>query len=120
MVDIRVVEARALGRWWIAFRDSDRWQIGVYCPENCSREDVRMLERHDAPELFVLLRGSIVLVVEEGGVVREVPMEPGKLYVVEEWHNAYRPGGCEGVALVVERPGVRTEFKEVRLGGGSR
>jgi len=103
------------GRWEVVFRDSDRWQVGVYVPEYTSIGDVVVLEKHDAPELFYLVKGSIVLVLSSDlRGVREVVMEPGRLYVVDEWHNAYRPNGVEGVALVVERTGVRTEYARIR------
>jgi len=65
----------------------------------------------------MLVRGSVVLVIEENGELKEVPLEYGKLYIVEEWHNAYRPCGKEGIALVVERPYIKTEFKEVQVPG---
>ena len=40
----------------------------------------------------------------------EVPMKEGVIYIVDEWHNAYRPGNVEGIALVIERVGVKTEY----------
>jgi len=103
------------GRWEVVFRDSDRWQVGVYVPEYTSIGEVVMLEKHDAPELFYLVKGSIVLVLSSDlREIREVAMEPGRLYVVDEWHNAYRPNGVEGVVLVVERAGVKTEYARIR------
>ncbi len=100
------------GRWRVLFTDDGRWRLGVYRPENESLGDIEFLERHDVPELFYLVRGRVVLVVSGDGVgFEEVELEPGYAYVVTEWHNAYRPGGCEGVALVVEASGVRTEYR---------
>ncbi|ABL77425.1 cupin domain-containing protein [Thermofilum pendens] len=112
---MKVLDARLYGeRWTVAYRENDKWQVGIYIPENASLREVTVLEKHDRPELFVLLEGEITLVVsEDGSELREVKMEPGKLYVVDEWHNAYRPGGRRGVALVVEAPGVETEYMEV-------
>ena len=40
-------------------------------------------------------------------------MEEGKIYIVEEWYNAYRPDGCEGVALVIERMDIKTEYVKI-------
>lgn len=117
MSPIKVIDVRTEERWKVVFREGEKWQVGLYSPENTSLEEIKTLEKHDAPELFMLVRGSMVLVVEEDGNLREVPLEYGKLYIVEEWHNAYRPGGKEGVALVVERPDIKTEFKEVRALG---
>ncbi len=114
---MRVIRPEAGERWRVVFRDRDRWQVGIYVPENASAEEVAVLERHTCPELFLLLEGRVVLVVsEDGSSTREVEMEPGKLYVVEEWHNAYRPGGGKGVALVVEAPDVQTEYASLKPG----
>ena len=41
-------------------------------------------------------------------------MEPGKIYIVDEWHNAYRPNGVEGIALVIEKPDIKTEYAEIK------
>lgn len=108
---MKVISPDARERWRVIFRDRDRWQAGIYVPENTSADEVLVLEKHSGPELFLLLEGRVVLVLSEDGVnVREVEMEPGKLYVVEEWHNAYRPGGEKGVVLVIEEPNIETEY----------
>ena len=100
-------------RWKVVFRDAGKWILGIYIPEITSREEVKVLERHNAPELFVLVKGKVTLVVANGNVIKEVKMELGKPYVVTGWHNAYRPEGSEGVVLVVERDAVKTEFRRV-------
>jgi len=112
---IEIINVESRERWRVVFKESDKWQVGLYVPENRSLQEVKILEKHDAPELFMLMHGSIVLVLEENGEIKEVPLEYGKLYIVEEWHNAYRPQGKEGIALVVERPSIKTEFKNVSL-----
>jgi len=115
VLDTRIIDVAPRSRWEVVFRDSDRWQVGVYVPEYTSIRDVEVMEKHDAPELFYLVKGSIVLVLSNDlREIREVVMEPGRLYVIDEWHNAYRPNGVEGVALVVERTGVRTEYARIR------
>ena len=101
-------------RWEIIFEENSRWRCGVYVPEHSARSEVKYLERHDAPELFLLIRGRIVLLLsKDGRSIVEKPMEEGKIYIVEEWHNAYRPGGCEGVALVIERMDIKTEYVKI-------
>lgn len=107
IIDCRVYESR----WNIVFSDQGSWRAGIYVPENSSRKEIRSLEKHDKPELFVLLEGEIVLVLSQDGLnVLEVPMEPGKIYVVEEWHNAYSPRGSRGKALVIEAEDIKTEY----------
>jgi hypothetical protein len=114
--DIMVIKVslESRKRWDIIFRDEGRWLCGLYVPEHTSREQVKRLERHEGPELFYLVKGRIVLVLSSDGKnVIEVLMEKGMVYVVEEWHNAFRPDGVEGVSLVVERADVRTEFLNI-------
>ncbi len=94
-------------RWKVIVKDEGFWAVGLYRPENESLEDVKELEKHDCPELFVLLEGDITLVLSEGKGLKELKIEKGKAYLVTEWHNAYG----KGLALVVERDGVKTEFK---------
>jgi len=93
-------------RWRVLFREG-KWLVGLYVPENRKREEVTKLERHDHPELFYLVGGKVKLVLESEGKVMEVPLRKDSAVVVEEWHNAYG----KGRVLVVEREGVKTEFK---------
>ena len=34
-------------------------------------------------------------------------------YIVDEWHNAYRPNGETGIALVIEKTDIKTEYGEI-------
>ncbi|NAZ24724.1 MAG: hypothetical protein GU357_03020 [Thermofilum sp.] len=116
---MKVIEANSKERWQVVFREENKWQVGIYIPENTSLEEVAVLEKHNRPELFFLVKGEIVLVLSrDGSRIEEVKMLPGKIYVVDEWHNAYRPYGREGVALVVEAPDIQTEY--IQLGSKCR
>ncbi len=84
-------------------------------PENTSLREISYLEKHDKPELFYLIKGKIILVIsKDGKTVEEVEMDKGKIYIVNEWHNAYRPMGCEGIALVVEAPDIETIYRRLK------
>jgi len=97
-------------RWDVVYETSN-WRVGIYVPENTSINDVNYLEKHDKPELFYLVKGKIVLVLSsDGKEIKEVEMEKDKIYIVTEWHNAYRPDGAEGIALVIEAPDINTEY----------
>ena len=99
-------------RWKVHFKDEGNWLLGVWIPEFSSREEVSYLERHEKPELFLLLKGKIVMLLSEDGKnIKEVELESGKPLVVYGWHNGYRVG--EGEALVVEWDGNTTEYLEV-------
>jgi len=86
----------------------------IYFPEYMSRKQIDVLEKPDAPELFYLVSGRIVLVLSNDlKEIREVEMEPGEIYIVNEWHNAYRPNGEKGVAIVIEKINIKTEFAKL-------
>ena len=100
-------------RWQVLCGDRDHWRVGVYMPSESTRAEVVELERHDCPELFLLLSGSLTLVISENGRVRELPLEPGKPVLVTAPHAGYCPGGpSTGAALVVERDSFDTEYRE--------
>ena len=97
-------------RWRVLFRESDRWLAGLYIPENRTREDVKVLEKHNASELFMLLDGNVTLVLKsDRGKARNVPLRKNELVIVDEWHNGYG----RGKALVIERSTNRTESMEL-------
>ena len=100
------------GRWRVVFKEG-RWLCGFYRPEFRRREEIIKLEKHNAPELFLLLEGKITLVIkEEGRRIKEIEMKKGEIIVLDCWHNAYSRDG-RGVALVVEREDIETEFMKI-------
>ncbi|MBM4371936.1 MAG: hypothetical protein FJ098_09795, partial [Deltaproteobacteria bacterium] len=73
----------------------------------------RELERHDCPELFLLLEGSLTLVLACDGELRDVALEPGRPILVEAPHGGYCPDGpYTGAALVIERDAFNTEYRD--------
>lgn len=112
---MKTIELSSRQRWRVVFKCNKYWQVGIYVPEYTSRNQIKVLEKHDSPELFYLVKGRIVLVLSSDlKELREVEMEPGKIYIVDEWHNAYRPNGVEGIALVIEKPDIKTEYAEIK------
>lgn len=100
-------------RWQVLCGDTAHWRVGLYAPELASREQVTELERHDCPELFLLLSGRLTLVLSTGGgKAREVALEIGKPVLVTSPHNGYCPDGAHtGRALVIERDQFHTEYR---------
>lgn len=103
--------------WQVVCGDTGRWRAGVASPALSRRDQVLELERHDCPELFVLLWGRMVLVLadpEAEGGVREVELQPGRPVLVEAPHNGYCPEGPHtGAAFVVERDSFDTEYRQI-------
>jgi hypothetical protein len=100
--------------WQVLCGDAGHWRLGVYSPGATSAADCTELERHDCPELFLLLSGRLTLVLGDGaGGTREVPLEAGRPVLVESPHDGFCPDGPHtGSALVVERDSFDTEYRE--------
>ncbi len=101
--------------WQVLAGDRDHWRVGLYSPRHTSAAEVRELETHDCPELFVLLSGSITLVLGEEAGLRELPLLPGQPVLVSAPHDGFCPAGPgTGVALVVERDSFDTCYWPAR------
>jgi len=102
--------------WRVIAGDTGHWRAGLYSPENTSAAQCRELERHDCPELFFLLSGRIVLLLEDAdGATREVELAAGRGILVTSPHNGFCPDGPHtGLALVVERDEFDTVYHERR------
>jgi hypothetical protein len=102
-------------RWQVLCGDAGHWRLGIYSPAETSAADLVELERHDCPELFLLLDGELTLLVaevSEGGRTRELPLVPGRPVLVTAPHGGFCPRGPHsGRALVVERDAFDTEYR---------
>jgi len=88
--------------WQVLCGDEAHWRLGFYSPAESSRDAIRELETHDCPELFLLQRGELTLVLNDGGQIRELPLSPGRPVLVTAAHAGYCPRGPHtGIALVV-------------------
>ncbi len=107
-----LLEIRQAERWQVLCGDSDHWRLGVYSPPEDSANQCAELERHDCPELFLLLSGNVTLLLSENGGLRELPLEPGRPCLVTAPHAGFCPDGPHtGQALVVERDSFDTEYR---------
>ncbi len=99
-------------RWSVVCGDPGHWRVGVYSPGESNAEEIDELERHDCPELFVLLRGQLSLMLADGDQVRTLALEPGVPVLVTSPHAGFCPNGPHtGTALVVERDAFDTEYR---------
>ncbi len=115
MKDLEVIPVESKERWRVIYKENEKWQCGIYIPENKSLNEIKFVERHNAPELFMLIKGNVTLViVDEEGNLKEIPMKPEEIYIIATWHNAYRPNGKEGIVLVIERPDIKTEYMSLK------
>lgn len=101
-------------RWQVMCGDAGHWRVGVYSPGEARLADCGELERHDCPELFLLMSGRVTLVLSDGaGGVRELPLAPGQPVLVEAPHTAYCPDGPHtGTCFVVERDSFDTWYRQ--------
>ncbi|MGQ9515435.1 MAG: hypothetical protein ACUVTL_10400 [Thermoproteota archaeon] len=100
--------------WKVIARDSSSWACGIYTPKNRSIDDVKFLEKHDCPELFYLLKGSVKLVVMRRDRKEIIPLTKKKAIVVNTWHNGFSDSKRNGAALVVERGKVSTRYMRLK------
>lgn len=100
--------------WQVLCGDTGHWRVGMYSPAASSAAELAELERHDCPELFLLIRGQVTLLVAEGAATREIVLEPGKPVLIEAPHSGFCPGGPHtGQAFVVERDSFDTFYRTV-------
>ena len=99
-------------RWQVLCGDTDHWRAGVYSPPEASRDEIDELERHDCPELFLLLSGRLRLVCYRDGTEAEIELLPMQPALIRAPHAGYCPDGPHtGTAFVVERDVLSTEYR---------
>jgi len=99
--------------WQVLCGDRGHWRAGIYSPSERSAEECIELEKHNCPELFVLLEGKLTLLIAKDRQLIELPLEPGKPVLVQSPHSGFCPDGPHtGRALVVERDEFDTEYSE--------
>jgi hypothetical protein len=98
--------------WHVVCGDADHWRVGYYSPQATPPAQLPEFEKHTCPELFVLQKGRLTLLLAEGGTVREFPLELNVPVLVTAPHSGFCPDGPHtGVALVVERDQFATEYR---------
>ena len=98
--------------WQVLCGDKGHWRTGIYSPEADSIDAVNKLEKHNCPELFLLLSGEISIVVKKNNKLEIIKLEPLRPILVDTWHNGFCPNGKHtGMALVVERDEFTTQYQ---------
>ena len=96
-------------RWHVPFQDTGSWRTGIYRPEFNSSDEIKVLEKHTCPELFVCMKGRMGLLIKDGSREELVEMEPNQAIFVTGSHNGFAIDP-EGFFLVVERTSFSTEY----------
>lgn len=100
-------------RWQVMCGDEANWRVGVYSPGETCPADIAELEKHDCPELFLLLSGRVTLLLAKDGRLQELPLDPGRPVLVDAPHCGFCPDGPHtGQAFVVERDRFDTEYRK--------
>jgi hypothetical protein len=109
----RGLSARAKKEWQVLCGDKSHWRVGSYSPPQRNATAVKFLEKHTCVELFLLLSGSVTLIIDDGSGEYELPLEPMKPVMVAGWHAGFCPDGAfAGTALVVERDRFSTIYRD--------
>ena len=103
-------------RWKIIAQDPGQWRIGIYRPEYGNESDIKELEKHSCPELFICAEGAMGLVIRsaEGETIRI--MQPGDAAMVYDHHNGFCASDT-GYFIVAERTSFSTDFIDRTSGG---
>ncbi len=96
-------------KWRVLFQDPGFWRVGIYRPEHTSPADIKILERHTCPELFICVGGRAGLLIIENGVEEILEMNNGDAFLAEGLHNGFSIDG-KGFFIVVERTRFITEY----------
>lgn len=109
-----LLQPRAGQVWQVVCGDAEHWRAGIYSPSACEPGQIEELERHDCPELFLLLKGRLSLLIADGQSVRELELKEGEPVLVCSPHSGFCPDGPHtGSAFVVERDSFDTEYRKV-------
>ena len=109
---IKKISLKTKKRWKVVFRDKNKWLSGLYSPEFTKAGEIKKFEKHSGPELFLLLEGRMTLVLLTPKGREEIPLKKGEAVIVDTYHNAYRPRGAKGLALVIEKDNISTQWKK--------
>lgn len=102
-------------RWQVICGDSGHWRCGIYSPEFQSEGEIVKLEKHDCPELFLLIDGEMSLLIAEDENKKIVVLEKMKPILVSGWHSGFCPNGkFTGKAFVIERDQFITEYMTLK------
>lgn len=102
-------------RWQVCCGDKKHYRIGFYSPEYTKKGDIKILEKHDCPEFFMLIKGRLsLLIIDNKGREKVINLKPLKPIFVEGWHNGFCPDGkFTGLSIVVERDEFTTVYKSI-------
>lgn len=109
----RLLNIKPKKRWQVICGDKKHYRIGIYSPEYTRSDEIKILEKHDCPEFFMLIKGKLsLLIIDDKGNEKIIELEPLKPIFVEGWHNGFSPDGkFKGVSIVVERDEFTTIYK---------
>jgi len=109
----KALKAKAAKEWQVLCGDKNHWRVGFFSPPQSKNNQVKELEKHTCPELFMLIQGSITLIIDPGDGEYELVLQPMQPVMVSGWHAGYSPKGpYKGVAMVVERDHFSTIYRQ--------
>jgi len=95
--------------WKVVYSDEGAWRAGIYRPAASCAAEIKELEKHSHPELFVCMEGPAGLVIDDGAGETGIVLFPGESLLVSGYHNGFRASE-HGFFLVIERTEFTTEY----------
>lgn len=113
---IKKIPIKSKFRWRVVFQDTGSWRCGFYVPENKSKDEIEVLEKHNIPEFFLLIEGRVSLLIKENEKLKVLPLKKNEIAIVDTYHNGFSPKGKKGIALVIERDTFKTIYLNLKTG----
>ncbi len=99
--------------WQVVCGDTDHWRCGFYSPLVSFTEDISELEKHDCPELFLLVEGNVSLLLADESGERIQKLQPLQPVLVTCRHAGFCPDGPHtGRCIVIERDAFTTTYSK--------
>jgi len=100
---------KTFNRWTIIAQDEKQWRVGIYHPEFNNPDEIKVLEKHTCPELFICAHAPCGLLLIVDGKEIQYILKPEEAIVVTEYHNGFKVDP-QGYFIVVEQTDFTTEF----------
>jgi len=110
---MKVLNTKTNLSWKVLFNDGANWRVGIYKPQFKNLKEIKILEKHNVPELFVLLAGEINLVILKNKKIQTIKLKKNQPLVINSYHNGFSPKS-NGISLVVERGKFTTKYLDLK------
>lgn len=110
---MKVLNTKSILIWKVIFNDGANWRVGIYKPQFKNLNEIKILEKHNVPELFMLLEGEVSLVILKNKKIQTIKLNKNQPVIINSYHNGFSVKG-KGVCFVVERGEFKTKYLDIK------